>query len=194
MTWRLDLDQLKQFEADFSNIKTDLKNAINAANPKELMQIKQRVIDLKEQIKESEVFSKYLMHKELIRLRFKDAGKDSEILIDKTVRVISDVNTEEEKIMTKNRLDNISDLLIPEPSVNKELEDFKLKYDEKINELKNKHKEDEAKYEKEKEDLLSQRIEIEQELHKLKDQYTEQSEDPKLISYKVNLNLKLRSN
>ena len=194
MTWRLALDQMKQFETDLSNIKTDLKNAINAANPKDLMQIKLRALNLKEQIKESEVFLKYLVHKELSRLRFKDADKDSELMIDKTVRVISDVNTEEEKIMTKNRLDKISDLLIPEPSVNKELEDFKLKYDEKINELKNKHKEDEAKYEKEKEDLLNQRIEIEQELHKLKDQYTEPNEDKKLISYELSHKLKLRTN
>ena len=92
--------------------------------------------------------------------------------------------------MIRNRLDKISHLLVPEPAVNKELEDFKLKYDEEINELKNKHKEDEAKYEKEKEDLINQRIEIEQELQKLKDQYSEQYEDTKLISYELNLKLR----
>ena len=188
MTWRLTLDQLKQFEADLSNIKTDLKNAIDAANPKDLIQIRQRGLDLKEQIKDSKVFSKYLVHKELSRLRFKDDEKDSELMIDKTVKVISEINTEEEKIMSKNRLDNISHFLVPEPAANKELEDFKLKHDEEINELKSKHMEDEAKYEKEKEDLMNQRIEIEQELQKLKDQYIEQNKDPMLISYEVNLN------
>ena len=186
--WRLALDQLKQFETDLSNIKTDLKDVINAANPKGLIQIKQRGLDLKEQIKDSEVFSKYLVHKELSRLRFIDADKDSELMIDKTVKVISEINTEEEKIMSKNRLDKISHLLVPEPAANKELEDFKLKHDKKINELKSKHMEDEAKYEKEKEDLMNQRIEIEQELQKLKDQYIEQNKDPMLISYEVNLN------
>ena len=94
--------------------------------------------------------------------------------------------------MIRNRLDKISHLLISEPAINKELEDFKLKHDEEINELKNKHKEVEAKYENEKEDLLNQRIEIEQELQKLKDQYLEQNKDPMLISYEVNLKLKLR--
>ena len=171
MTQRLALDQLKQFEINLSSIKTDLKSLIDEANPKGLIQIKQRGLDLKEQIKDSEVFSKYLVHKELARLRFRDADRENELLICKTVRVISELKTEEEKTMIRNRLDKISHLLVPEPAVNKELEDFKLKHDEEINELKSKHKEDEAKYEKEKEDLMSQRIEIEQELQKLKDQY-----------------------
>ena len=192
--WRLALDQLKQFEADLSNIKTDLKNLIDEANPKDLMQIKQRGLDLKEQIKNSEVFSKYLIHKELARLRFREVNKDNKLLISKTVRVISELKSEEEKLMIRNRMSKINHLLIPEPAVNKELEDFKLKHDEEINELKNKHKEDEAKYEKEKEDLMNQRIEIEQELKKLNDQYTVPNEDKKLISYEVNLKFKLRTN
>ena len=188
MTWRLALDQLKQFEADLSNIKTDIKNLKDEANPKVLMQIKQRGLDLKEQIKESKVFSKYLVHKEMARFRFRDTDKDNELLIDKTVRVISELKTEEEKSMIRNRFDKISHLLAPEPAVNKDLEDFKLKHDEEIKELLSKHKEDETKYEKEKEDLLNQRTEIEQELQKLKDQYIEHSEDTELMSYEVNLN------
>ena len=94
--------------------------------------------------------------------------------------------------MTKNRLDKISNLLVPELAVNEELEDFKLKHDEEINELISKHMKDETKYKKEKEDLLNQRIEIELELKKnLKDQYEEKSEDARLISYELNLNLLL---
>ena len=191
LTWRLALDQLKQFEADLSHIKTDLKNAIDNANPKELTQIQQRALDLKMQIKNSEVFSKYLVHKELARLRFKDADKDNELLICKTVRLISELKTEEEKTMIRNRLDKIRHLLVSEPVVNKELEDFKLKHYKEINELKNKHMEDDARYEIEKEDLMNQRIEIEQELQKLKDEYEEEIKDTKLISYEVNFNLLL---
>ena len=194
MIWRLALDQLKQFEADLSNIKIDIKNVIDAANPKDLIQIKQRGLVLKEQIKNSEVFSKYLVHKELTRLRFREVNKDNELLISKTVRVISELKTEEEKLMIRNRMSKINHLLIPEPAINKELEDFKLKHDEEINQLKNKHMEDKAKYEKENEDLMNQRIEIEQELQKLKDQYAEQNEDTKLISYELIHNLKLKTN
>ena len=187
LTWRLALDQLKQFEFDLSHIKTDLKNAIDTANLKDLTQIQQRASDLKTQIKDSEVFMKYLVHKELAKLRFRDADKDNELLICKTVRLISELKTEEEKLMIKNRVNRISHLFVPEPAVNKELEDFKLKHDEEINELKNKHREDEARYEKEKENLQNQRIEIEQELQKLKDQYEEECKDTKLISYEVKL-------
>ena len=196
ITWRYVLDQLKQFEAELSNIKTDLKSVIDESNPKGLIQIKQRGLDFKEQIKDSEVFSKYLVHKELARLRFRfrDINKDNELLICKTVRVISELKTEEEKIMIRNRLDKISHLLVPEPAVNKELEDFKLKHYEEIKELKVRHREDEDIYKKEKEDLLNQRIEIEQELQILKDQYIERNEDKKLISYDIKLNLELKSN
>ena len=81
--------------------------------------------------------------------------------------------------MIRNRLDKISHLLVLEPAVNKELEDFKLKIEEEIKELKVRHKENEDKYKKEKEDLLNQKIEIEQKLQKL--------EDSKLISYEVKL-------
>ena len=125
------------------------------------------------------------MHKELAKLRFRDADKDNELLSCKTVRLISELKTEEEKLMIRNRVNRISHLFAPEPAVNKELEDFKLKHDEEINELKNKHMEDEARYEKENEDLLNQRIEIEQELQKLKDQYEEECKDTKLISYEL---------
>ena len=112
-------------------------------------------------------------------LRFRDADQDNELLICKTVRVISELKTEEEKTMIRNRLYKISNVLVPESDVSKELEDFKLKHDEEINELKCKHREDKAKYEKEKEDLLNQRIEIEQKLQKLKDE--------ELISYEIKL-------
>ena len=186
MTWRFALDQLKQYEADLLNIKSDLKNAIDSENPKDLLQIQRRTSDLKEQIKDSEVFSKYLVHKELFKLRFRDINKNNELMICKT---------EEEKIMIRKRLENINHSLDSEFAVIKELEDFKLKHDKEISEIKSKHKEDEAKYEKEKKDLLNQRIEIEYELKeikKLKDQYEEQTEDMKLISYKIHLNFKLR--
>ena len=186
MTWRLAFTQLKLLEADFSKVKIDFENSIDTIKPKELMQIKRRVTDLKTQIRDSEIFSKYLVHKELVRLRFRDADKDNEQFIGKTARFISEVNVEEEKIMVKNRLDKISHFLAPKSDVSKEIENFKLKHDEEINELKNKHKLDEIKYAKEKEDLLNQRNEIELELQKIKDQETEHIEDLLIISYPIN--------
>ena len=194
------LDQQKQFEADLANIKNDLKSAIDDARPKDLLQIQRRASDLRTQIASSEAFSKYLAHKEMTRLRFRDADRDNEMLLRKTARIISEAKTEEEKIMIRNRFERVKHLLAPEPVVNKVLEDFKLKHDaeiedikkthteelgkvekkhsEDLDELKNKFREDKEKSNKEKDDLLNQRIEIEQELKKIKDQYTEFKDGP----------------
>ena len=193
------LDQQKQFEADLSNIKSDLKNAIDAARPKDLLQIQRRASDLRTQIANSEAFSKFLVHKEMTRLRFRDADRDNEMLLRKTARIISEAKTEEEKIMIRNRFERVKHLLAPEPVVNKELEDFKLKHDaeidnikkthteelgkvekkhsEDLDELKNKFKENKERSDKEKDDLLNQRIEIEQEFKKIKDQFAELREN-----------------
>ena len=193
------LDLQKQFEADLSNIKSELKNAIDDARPKDLLQIQRRAADLRTQIANSEAFSKFLVHKEMTRLRFRDADRDNEILLRKTARIISEAKTEEEKIMIRNRFERVKHLLAPEPAVNKELEDFKLKHEaeienikkthteeldkvkkkhsEDLDELKNKFKQDIEKNEKEKDDLLNQRIEIEQEFKKIKDQFAELREN-----------------
>ena len=238
MKWRLALDNHKAFEDILSDIKSDLDKTVKAAQPKDLMKIQQRASDLKMQIEGSEVFWKYLVHKEMTKLRFKDADKENELLISKTARIISQVKTEEEKNMIRNRLENISHLLAPEPEVNQDFEDFKLKHDEEIEDLKknhcqlvdeitnkhsnqieeiknkhneevkeitNKHSEETkeikkileeeiVKNSKEKEDLLNQRVEIEQEFHKIKDQFLKFIEDPPLLSYEVKLNIILTIN
>ena len=97
--------------------------------------------------------------------------------------------------------------MAPEPTVNKELEEFKLKHEseiqdikkthteeldkvvkkhsEDLDELKNKFKQDIEKNEKEKDDLLNQRIEIEQEFKKIKDQFAELRENTQWISFDV---------
>ena len=209
MRWKLALDNHKAFEDILSNIKTDLDKTVRAAQPKDLIEIQQRASDLKMQIEDSEVFSKYLVHKEMTRLRFRDADKENELFLSKTARIISQVKTEEEKIMIRNRLEKISHLFVSEPEVNQDLEDFKLKHDAEIKDLKKSHsqladeitnklseeieeikkiyEEERVKNSKEKEDLLNQRIEIEQELQKIRDKFAQLKEDPPLLSYEVKL-------
>ena len=218
MRWKLALDSHKAFEDILSDIKADLDKTVKAAQPKDLMEIQQRASDLKMQIEDSEVFSKYLVHKEMTRLRFRDADKDkdNELFINKTARIISQAKTEEEKAMIRNRFEKISHLLVPELEVNQDLEDFKLKHDAEIEDLKrshsqlveeisNKHNEeveeikkilDEeiVKSNKEKENLLNQRVEVEQEFKKIKDQFSQLKEDPPLLSYEVKLNIILTIN
>ena len=137
--WKLVLDNHKAFEDILSNIIADLDKTVKAAQPKDLMEIQERASDLKMQIEDSEVFSKYLLHKEMTRLRFRDADKDNELLICKTARIISQAKTEEEKTMIRNRFKKISHLLVPEPEINQELEDFKLNHNIEIEDLKKNH-------------------------------------------------------
>ena len=227
MRWKLTLDNHKTFKDILSDINADLDKTVKAAQPKDLMKIQQRASDLKMQIEDSEVFSKYLVHKEMSRLRFRDTDKENELLIYKTARIISQAKTEEEKTMIRNRFEKISHLLVPEPKVNQDLEDFKLKHNteiedlkkrhsqhageisnmhsEDVKEIKNKHneeieeikkihEEEKVKYSKEKDDLLNQRIEIEQEYKKISDQLTEFKEGPPLLSYEIKLNIILAIN
>ena len=209
MKWRLILEQLKQFENNLSSIKIDLENTIKNAKPKDLMKIQRRASDLKAHIKDSEVFSKYLVHKEMNKLRFRNTEVENELFLNKTMRIISAVKTEEEKIMIRNRLDNIRHLFEFEPAVNQELEDFKLKHNLEISDIKQTHKENidkmvrkhnkkvdklkekqrnkEANNEKEKDVLLNKIAEIEQEFNKVKDQFKELGSNPQPISYDVKL-------
>ena len=142
MRWRLVLDHHKAFEDILSDIKSDLDKTVRAAQPKDLIGIQERASDLKMQIKDSEVFSKYLIHKEMTRLRFRDADKEKELLLCKTARIISQAKTEEEKTMIRSRFEKVSHLLVSEPDDNSDLEDFKLKHIAEINEIQSKYKEE----------------------------------------------------
>ena len=213
MRWKLALDNHKAFEDILSYIKADLDKTVKAAQPKDLMEIQQRALDLKMQIEDSEVFSKYLVHKEMTRLRFRDTDKENELSLSKTARIILQTKTEEEKNMIRNRFEKINHLLVQEHEDNNDLEDLKLKHNTEIEDLKrshshlvdeitNKHsvevkkiqkihKKEIIKSNKEKEDLLNQRIEIEQEFKKIEDQLTEFKKGPPRLSYEVKLNILL---
>ena len=193
MKWKLALDNHKAFEDILSDIKADLDKTIRAAQPKVLMEIQQRASDLKMQIEDSEVFSKYLVHKEMTRLRFRDSDKENELLICKTARIISQAKTEEEKAMIRNRFEKISHLLVPEPEVNQDLEDFKLKHDAEIEDLKMNHCQlvDEItnKHSKEIEEIKNKHSEEDQEIKKMHTEDVEKikkmhTEDVEKINYK----------
>ena len=195
ISWKLVLIQLRQFEADLLKINTDLKSAIGDVNPKERILIQKRASDLKTQIIDSEVFLKYLVHKELNRLRFRELDEDNEQVIRKSAKIISEINTEEEKAIIKNIFKNVGHWLFLETTPNEELEELKLEHDNEINQLKRKHCEDEAKHDNEKEDMLNKIMEIEQEIKITQDQDTdtECNKEPQLISYEVNLIMKIQS-
>ena len=181
----LALDNHKAFEDILSNIKADLDKTVKAAQPKDLMEIQQRASDLKMQIEDSEVFSKYLVHKEMTRLRFRDAYKDNELLICKTAKIISQAKTEEEKTMIKNRFEKMRHLLVSEPEVNQELEDFKLKHDAEIEDLKKSHSQlvDEitSKHSKEIEEIKNK---YNEEVKEITNKHSEEDEEIKKMHIK----------
>ena len=76
---------------------------------------------------ESEIFIKCLVHKEMTRLRFREADNDSELLLCKTARIISQAKTKEEKTMIRNKFEKTSHLLDLEFEINQNLKDLKKK-------------------------------------------------------------------
>ena len=63
--WAYALDQLKVFVERRDGIEDELEDVITDGRFKDLADIQERVFDLKTQIVESEVYVKYLMHKEM---------------------------------------------------------------------------------------------------------------------------------
>ena len=120
MVWKLGLEQHKAFEDILSDIRNILDSTVRATNPKDLTKIQQRVLDLKKQIMESEIFIKCLVHKEMTRLRFREADNDSELLLCKTARIISQAKT-----MIRNKFEKTSHLLDLEFEINQNLKDLK---------------------------------------------------------------------
>ena len=120
-----------------------------------------------------------------------DANKMTSI-IDKE---ITETNTEEQK-SSEERTHNFDKLYSSILSINQELEEYKKKHSEEIQRIKRQQLDDKELYEKEKEEWLAQRAEIEQELYDIKNKPLEISEELPNISYEVsgkkliNFNLK----
>ena len=205
IAWGKALKILKKFEANLLNIKKDLNSAIDASKFKALMQIQKRVSSLKTKIKNSEIFSKYLVHKELNRLRFRETEEDNEQFVWNTTKTISEASIEEDKIKVRKIFKNVSHLLDSESSTSKELNNMEQKHNtdieilkqshnitldeivkdpsENVDEIKWKEIENKAKKKIKQEDLFHEKIVIEQELNKIKNQCIDSN--PPCISYQV---------
>ena len=117
--------------------------------------------------------------------RFKETKNDLNMTVAQVVRDMAEIRIDEEKASAKERIKNWRDLYESKPTLNNEFEEFKKTYFEEIEQIKQKQLSDKEAYEKEKEDLLAQRVEIEQELNTLKNQSNEISAVPHSISYDV---------
>ena len=123
----------------------------------------------KSKITDSDIFSKYMKHKQLIKHIIKDWIEEKE-LVAQNVCDLAEVRTEEEKVMFRDKCQNWGTQFPSTSLVNLELEEFKQKHLVEIDEIKRKGEQDIEALQTENEKLLAQVVEAEQELNVLKNQ------------------------
>ena len=117
--------------------------------------------------------------------RLQDEKKELNLTVTQIVNDMTEIRLDEEKTAIKERVQNWRDLFEPKSSTSIEIEKLKMTHLNELKSIKKQQLADKELYEKEKEDLLAQRIEIEQELNTLKNQPKENSEVSQSISYDV---------
>ena len=117
--------------------------------------------------------------------RLRDEKDELKPTVAQAVRDMTHINIEEQKIEMEERLQNWRNLYEDSSPINQELEELKQKYSEEVEMIKQQQLEDKKSYEKEKEEWLAQRIEIEQELNNFKNKIKEKPTELPSISYDI---------
>ena len=143
------------------------------------------IISFSFKITESESYRKYLFHKDMNEHRLRDEINELKPTVAQAVRDMTHIRVEEQKTEMKERLQNWRNLYESKPPINQELEELKQKYFEEIEMIKQQQLEDKESYEKEKEEWLAQRAEIEQELNNLKNKLNDKKAELPSISYDI---------
>ena len=143
------------------------------------------IISLEFKITESESYRKYLFHKDMNEHRLRDEKDELKPTVAQAVRDMTHIRVEEQKTAMEERLQNWRNLYESKPPINQELEELKQKYSEEVEMIKQQQLEDKESYEKEKEEWLAQRIEIEQELNNFKNKLNEKKAELPSISYDI---------
>ena len=137
---------------------------------KDLSKIQQRTSDLKSKIIDSEAFSKYLLHKEMNKHRQRGRMNANNLLINNIIKDADKMKTEDEKAIIFERFQKLKELLEVKPGVNIELQEFKRNYYEDIKKIeKMKGEENKLKLQKEIDELLVQKVEIELEIKRIEE-------------------------
>ena len=117
--------------------------------------------------------------------RLRDEKDELKPTVAQTVRDMTHIRVEEQKTSMEERLQNWRNLYECKPSINHELEELKQKYSEDVEMIIQQQLEDKESYEKEKEEWLAQRIEIEQELNNFKNKLNDKKSEIPSISYDI---------
>ena len=117
--------------------------------------------------------------------RLRDENNELKPTVAQAVRDMTHIRVEEQKTAMEERLQNWRNLYESIPPINQELEELKQKHSEEIEIIKQQQLEDKESYEKEKEEWLAQRAEIEQELNNFKNNLKNKATELPSISYDI---------
>ena len=117
--------------------------------------------------------------------RLRDEKDELKPTVAQAVRDMTHIRVEEQKIAMEERLQNWRNLYESKSPINQELEELKQKYSEEVEMIKKQQLEDKKSYEKEKEEWLAQRVEIEQELNNFKNKLNDKKGELPSISYDI---------
>ena len=117
--------------------------------------------------------------------RLRDENDELKPTLAQAVRDMTHIRVEEQKTAMEERLQNWRNLYESRPPINQELEKLKQKYSEDVETIKKQQLEDKKSYEEEKELLLAQIIEVEQELNNFKNKIKEKPAELPSISYDI---------
>ena len=171
--WGLLLDQLKSFYEELKEINQEFEEVVNKGKLKDIFKIKQNVTSLKTKIIESDVFSKYLLHKEMNKHRLMGNIKEQDLLIDNITNDYDQMRTEEDRIMISEKFQKLQTQIEPILLTNSEIEEFKKKHLNGSKETYKPHIDEFPKFDNEKKELIALKIEIEQALSKFSENQTE---------------------
>ena len=167
--WSLVLDQHKIFFDELMTANQDLDNILKVDKIKDLAKIQQKSSNLKSRITESEVFMKYLLHKEMNKHRLREKIIETKNIMSNISKDHDKIQTEEEREAIFESFHKLKKLMYPNPSSNPELEELEIKHKREIKAIK-----------KEMNKLQDQKIQLEQELNEIKQADTEIEENSEI--------------
>ena len=142
-------------------------------------------IPYKYQITESQIFIKYLKHKQLIKHINKEWKFDKKKLVTKTVWDLAELRAEENRLMLRDRFQMWADRLGPRSSDILYLEEFRKTHEAEMNEIKNKGEKDIEALQNENAKLHAKIVEDREELNEYRRKYNDYINTSFGISYDV---------
>ena len=125
----------------------------------------------------------------MIECRFNDNKTDLGLSVTQVVKDMTEIRVYDERTAIRERIQNWKNIYEPPSSLKTEFEEFKKNHLNEIENIKQQLVNEKETYEKEKEEWIAQRTEIEQELNSIKIQQENKLAELQSISYDVEFKL-----